>query len=60
MKWGVNKMAQKIFCSVCSCSFNEPEKGECSLKSIQVTPCASCKKGSPEDESFCGSYIQAK
>lgn len=53
-------MVQKIYCSVCSCSFNEPEKNECTLKSIQVTPCKGCRKGTPEEESFCGSYKQDK
>ena len=53
-------MMQTIHCSVGSCAFNEPDKNECSLKSIQVTPCKNCQKGTPEDESFCGSYKKMK
>ena len=51
-------MSQKIYCSVGSCSYNEHEKNECTLKSIKVAPCKACKNGAPEDESFCGSYKQ--
>ena len=54
------KMSQKIYCSVGSCSYNATDKNECTLKSIQVTPCPNCKKGNPEDESFCGSYCKCK
>ena len=53
-------MEQKIYCSVGSCTYNAKGKNECKLKSIQVTPCNHCKNGSPEDESFCGSYSQGK
>ena len=53
-------MSQKIYCSVGSCSYNATDKNECTLKSIQVTPCPNCKKGNPEDESFCGSYCKCK
>jgi len=49
-------MTQKIYCSVESCAFNATDKNECTLKSIQVTPCTNCQKGTPQDESFCGSY----
>ena len=60
MKWSVDKMTQKIYCSVCSCSYKAQDKDECTLKSIQVTPCNACNNGTPEDESFCGSYKQGK
>lgn len=53
-------MEQKIYCSVGSCTYNATGKNECKLKSIQVTPCKSCKNGTPEDESFCGSYTKCK
>ncbi len=53
-------MSQKIYCSVGSCSYNAGDKNECTLKSIQVTPCPNCKKDNPEDESFCGSYCKCK
>lgn len=53
-------MSQKIYCSVGTCSYNATDKNECTLKSIQVTPCPNCKKGNPEDESFCGSYCKCK
>lgn len=49
-------MTQKIYCTVESCAFNESDKNLCTLKSIQVAPCKNCQKGTPEEESFCGSY----
>lgn len=50
---------QKIKCSVGSCMYNEPSKNLCSLKDIQVCPCADCKTGAPETETCCGSYKKA-
>ena len=49
----------KINCSVASCAFNEVDKKECTLKTIQVSPCANCKNGSPEDETCCHSYKES-
>lgn len=50
----------KINCSVGSCKFNAPEMKKCTLAAIQVAPCDSCKNGSPEGETCCGSYIKSE
>ena len=55
--FGVIEMA-KIKCSVCSCAYNLADKSECTLKAIQVCPCKTNKKGTPEDETCCGSYTE--
>ena len=50
----------KINCSVCSCKFNSKDQNKCTLAAIQIAPCSYAQNGSPEDETCCGSYIQAK
>ena len=52
---GVIIMA-KINCSVSTCAYNAKNKNECTLNTIQVSPCRSVKNGQPEDETFCHSY----
>ncbi|MBQ9280457.1 MAG: DUF1540 domain-containing protein [Clostridia bacterium] len=48
----------KINCSVGSCEYNAKNKNECTLKTIQVSPCRAARNGQPEDETFCHSYSE--
>ncbi|HJJ04703.1 MAG TPA: DUF1540 domain-containing protein [Clostridiaceae bacterium] len=46
---------QKINCTVGSCKYNNPEKQDCMLEQIVVTPIEDCNTQEP-DESMCSSY----
>ena len=45
-----------IRCRVSSCAYHCDDDQYCSLRAIQVEPCANCESGNPSDESMCGSY----
>lgn len=45
-----------IHCRVQSCAYHCGDEAYCSLKAINVEPCANCTSGAAEDESMCGSY----
>lgn len=45
---------QEIKCGVGSCRFNRNHM--CSLNAIEVAPSPQGSGGTPEDESYCGSY----
>ena len=47
---------QKINCDVKSCMYNKQNEHLCSLKSINVNYSVNGSAGTPEDESYCGSY----
>lgn len=47
---------QKINCKVDSCSYNDEQHRQCTLKRIEVSPCSNCHNGKAEDESMCNSY----
>ncbi len=47
--------SQEIKCGVQSCKFND-RHNMCTLKAIQVSPSPDGSDGTPDGESFCGSY----
>ena len=50
------KANHDIRCRVSSCVFHCGDCDCCSLKSIQVEPCANCGDGFPAGETMCASY----